>query len=71
MSRPIVLLAFIALAGCVTTSGVTPMGRDTFMVSTDARGGFTSSAELTAKKTKKTALSRINSPFASASVALL
>ena len=43
----------LALAACVTTIDVTPMGRDTFMVSTDARGGFTSSADLTAKSAQK------------------
>lgn len=41
------------LGGCVSTSEVTPMGRDTFMVSTDARGGLTSSADLTARSAQK------------------
>ena len=53
MTRSLLLLSAFALAGCVTTSDVTPMGRDTFMVSTDARGGFTSSADLTAKSAQK------------------
>ena len=51
--RMMIATVMLGLAGCVTTSDVTPMGRDTFMVSTDARGGFSSSAELTAKSAKK------------------
>lgn len=47
------LIVTLTLSACVTTSEVTPMGRDTFMVSTDARGGFTSSADLTAKSAQK------------------
>lgn len=53
MNRALALLPYLTLAGCVTTSDVTPMDRDTFMVSTDARGGFTSSADLTAKSAQK------------------
>ncbi len=36
----------LALAGCVDTSPVTPMGRDTYMIGTDARGGLTSTESL-------------------------
>jgi len=53
MIRYTALATALLLAACVTTSDVTPMGRDTFMVSTDARGGFTSSADLTAKSAQR------------------
>ena len=53
MKRILMPSLLFILAGCVTTSEVIPMGRDTFMVSTDARGGFTSSADLTAKSVQK------------------
>lgn len=51
--RAIGIGLLMALAGCVTTSDVTSMGRDTFMISTDARGGFNSSSELTARSAQK------------------
>lgn len=47
------LALLLALAGCVSISEVTPMGRDTFMVSTDARGGFTSTGDLIARSAQK------------------
>lgn len=53
MYRTILLLSLLIVSGCVTTSEATPMGRDTFMVSTDARGGFTSSGDLIAKSAQK------------------
>lgn len=53
MIRSAFTIILIAVSGCVTTSDVTPMGRDTFMVGTDARGGFVSSADLTAKSAQK------------------
>ena len=45
--------SLLFLSGCVTTSDVTSLGRDTFMVGTDARGGLYSSADLTARSAQK------------------
>ena len=39
--------------GCTSTSDVTPMGRDTFMVGSQARGGFISTADLAAMSVRK------------------
>jgi hypothetical protein len=60
MTAPIVVRMVIGVAiwdgllcGCVNTSEVTPIGRETYMVSTDARGGFTSTADLIARSARK------------------
>ncbi len=53
MNHVLRISLLMALTGCVTTSDVTPIGRDTFMVSTDARGGFTSTADLVARSAQK------------------
>jgi putative hemolysin len=42
------LAVVVALAGCSTVSPVVPTGRDTYMVGSNARGGFTSDAEVKA-----------------------
>jgi len=36
------------VAGCVSTSEVTEIGKDTYMVGTEARGGLTKTAAMTA-----------------------
>lgn len=48
------LMLTVGLGGCVSTSDVTPMGRDTFMVGTDVTigSGFTSTTSLASKNLK-------------------
>jgi hypothetical protein len=45
----------LALAGCQSVSDVTPIGRDTYLVGTQVRGGMTSWAEV-----RQISLSRAN-----------
>ena len=40
------ILGLAALAGCSTVSEVVPTGKDTYMVGSNAHGGFTSDAEV-------------------------
>ena len=53
MKQALRLSLLLILAGCVSTSDVTPMGRDTFMVSTDARGAYFSRSSLVARSAQK------------------
>ncbi len=43
----------LALAGCTTVSDVVPTGKDTYMVGSTARGGFTGDAEVKAQAIKR------------------
>jgi hypothetical protein len=54
MKLSIALLS-LGLAACSTVSEVVPMGKDTYMVGSSARGGFTSDAEV-----KSLAIKRAN-----------
>ncbi|MCH8620548.1 hypothetical protein [Undibacterium sp. TS12] len=48
-----VLFLSILLVGCQSVSPVTPVGKDTYMVGANSRGGFTSDAEVTALSLKR------------------
>lgn len=41
-----VLVVIVTLAGCSSVSDVTPVGKDTYMVGSQVRGGLTSWAEV-------------------------
>jgi hypothetical protein len=43
--RTVFILAIVC-AGCSTVSDVVPIGKDTYMVGSEARGGFTSNTEV-------------------------
>jgi len=48
MKHAALLLACALIAGCSTVSDVVPIGRDTYMVGSTARGGLTGDAEVKA-----------------------
>jgi hypothetical protein len=43
----------VLLAGCQTVSEVMPVGKDSYMVGANVRGGFASDAEVTALSIRK------------------
>lgn len=45
--------ALLLLSACSTVSEVVPTGKDTYMVGSNARGGFTSDAEVKALAVKR------------------
>jgi len=47
------LCAFPLLTGCVSITDPVPMGKDTYMISLNARGGFSSNGQLLANTIKK------------------
>lgn len=53
MTRAYPMMLILACAACTSVSDVTPIGRDTFMVGSQARGGFISTADLIAMSAQK------------------
>lgn len=53
MTRTYPMMLIVACAACTSVSDVTPMGRDTFMVGAQARGGFISTTDLVAMSAQK------------------
>lgn len=53
MKLILTLAAVAAVAGCSTVSEVVPTGQDTYIVGSNARGGFTSDAEVKALAIKR------------------
>lgn len=51
--RRALLICLLPCGACTSTSDVTPMGRDTFMVGSQPRGGFISTADLAAMSVRK------------------
>jgi hypothetical protein len=49
----VVLTAALTCVGCSTVSEVVPTGKDTYMVGSNARGGFTSDADVKALAIKR------------------
>lgn len=52
MRIPIVISAVLVVAGCATSSGVTPLGQDTFMISRNGAGFWSSTAQIKAEALK-------------------
>jgi len=52
MLRVILCAAAIALTGCATSSGVTPLGEDTFSISRNGAGFWSSTAQVKAEALK-------------------
>ncbi len=48
----VVLMAGTVLSGCATSSGVTPLGQDTFMISRNGAGFWSSTAQIKAEALK-------------------
>lgn len=49
MKTPVAIIALALLsAGCTTTTPIQPVGRDRFMLSSTARGGFTTDGQIKA-----------------------
>jgi hypothetical protein len=46
------LILLLAVAGCVSTSEVVPVGKDTYMVGTQVQGGMESWTEIKARSIK-------------------
>lgn len=53
MNKALLLAAAAAIAGCTSVTDVTPMGKDTFMVGAEARGGIMSNTEVMQMAVKK------------------
>jgi hypothetical protein len=48
VTKVLLLVPFLFLAGCASNSGVVPIGKDTYMVSRQAASGFPGSGNLKA-----------------------
>lgn len=53
MKLSTIIIACLACAGCSTVTEVVPTGKDTYMVGSQARGGFTGDAEVKALAIKR------------------
>lgn len=53
MQKIVLVAGLVALGGCVTTSDITPIGKDSYMVGTTAMGGMLSHMEVKAASLKK------------------